>query len=124
MTPASTVAPKRILIADDNRDWADGLALLLKDQGYSVRAVYDGREAVEAAREFKPDVVILDVAMPKMTGYEVSRVFSREAARPVTIAVTGWPRESGKLDAEIAGFDHYLGKGAGPQGILDLLKRI
>ena len=119
-------AGKRVLIADDNRDWADGLALLLKDQGYSVRAVYDGREAVEAAREFKPHVVILDVAMPRMTGYEAGRVFSKEAPgeRPVTIAITGWPRESGKLDAEIAGFDHYLGKGAGPQSILELLKRI
>ena len=117
---------KRILIADDNRDWADGLALLLKDQGYEVRSVYDGREAVEAAREFKPHVVILDVAMPKMTGYEAGRVFSKEAPgeRPVTIAITGWPRESGKLDAEIAGFDHYLGKGGGTQPILELLKRI
>jgi DNA-binding response OmpR family regulator len=122
MTPASTA--KRILIADDNRDWADALALLLKYEGYDVRAVYDGRDAVEAAREFKPHVVILDLAMPRMTGYEVGRAFSREAARPVTIAVTGWPRESGKLDAEIAGFDHYLGKGAGPQGILELLKRL
>ncbi len=122
MTPASTA--KRILIADDNRDWADALALLLKYEGYDVRAVYDGRDAVEAARAFKPHVVILDLAMPRMTGYEVGRAFSREAARPVTIAVTGWPRESGKLDAEIAGFDHYLGKGAGPQGILELLKRI
>ena len=115
---------KRILIADDNRDWADGLALLLKDQGYSVRTAYDGQEAVAAAREFKPEVVILDLAMPKMTGYEAGRIFSKGAARPVTIAVTGWPRESGKLDAEIAGFDHYLGKGGGPQPILELLKRI
>jgi CheY-like chemotaxis protein len=115
---------KRILIADDNRDWADGLALLLKDQGYSVRSVYDGRQAIEAAREFKPHVVILDVAMPKMTGYEAGRAFSKEALRPVTIAITGWPREAGKLDAEIAGFDHYLGKGGGPQPILDLLKRL
>jgi CheY-like chemotaxis protein len=123
MLCAST-AGKRILIADDNRDWADGLALVLADQGYSVRAVYDGREAVAAAREFKPHVVILDVAMPRMTGYEAGRAFSKEAARPITIAITGWPRESGKLDAELAGFDHYLGKGGGPQPILELLKRI
>ena len=48
---------RRILIADDNRDWTDGLALLLKDQGYSVRTAYDGREAIEAAREYRPHVV-------------------------------------------------------------------
>jgi CheY-like chemotaxis protein len=122
----NTSTGKRILIADDNRDWADGLALLLKDQGYSVRSVYDGREAVEVAREFKPHVVILDVAMPKMTGYEAGRMLSKEApgVRPITIAITGWPREGGKLDAQIAGFDHYLGKGAGTQPILELLKRI
>lgn len=117
---------KRILIADDNRDWADALALLLKDQGYSVRTTYDGQEAVAAAREFHPHIVILDLSMPRMTGYEAGRVFSKAApgVRPVTIAVTGWPREGGKLDAEIAGFDHYLGKGGGPQPILELLKRI
>jgi CheY-like chemotaxis protein len=117
---------RRILVADDNADWAATLAQLLKSQGYVVRTAGDGREAVEAAREFRPHIVILDVAMPRMTGYEAARVFSREAPgeRPVTIAMTGWPREGGKLDAEIAGFDYYLGKGAGPQAILDLLKKL
>jgi CheY-like chemotaxis protein len=116
----------RVLVADDNRDWADTLAALLRNHGYEVRATYDGREAVEAAREFQPQVVILDVAMPRMTGYEAGRLFSRAApeVRPVTIAMTGWPREGGKLDAEIAGFDHYVGKGAGAGAILDLLRSL
>ena len=116
----------RVLVADDNRDWADTLALLLRKSGYTVRTAGDGQEAVEAAREFRPHVVILDVAMPRMTGYEAARALRREADpdRPVTVAMTGWPREGGKLDAEMAGFDHYLGKGAGPQAILDLLKRL
>ena len=116
----------RVLLADDNRDWADTLALVLRNDGHDVRTTYDGREALEAAREFRPQVVILDVAMPRMTGYEAGRLFSREApeVRPVTIAMTGWPREGGKLDAEIAGFDHYVGKGAGPRAILELLRRL
>lgn len=117
---------RRVLIADDNRDWADGLALLLTDQGYSVRSAYDGREAIEAAREFQPQIVILDVSMPRMTGYEACRVFSRKPpdVRPVMIAITAWPREAGKLDAEFSGFDHYVGKSADPQSVLELLKRI
>ena len=87
----------RVLVADDNRDWADTLAALLRNHGHEVRATYDGREAVEAAREFHPQVVILDVAMPRMTGYEAGRLFSRAApeVRPVTIAMTGWSRARG-----------------------------
>ena len=86
---------RRILIADDNRDYSDGLGVLLADLGYSVRTAYDGRDAIEAAREFQPHVVILDVLMPGMTGFETGRVFSRHPAqtRPVMIAVTGWPEE-------------------------------
>ena len=114
---------KRILIADDNQDWADGLAVLLADDGYSVRTAYDGRDAIEAAREFQPHVV-LDVWMPRMTGFEAGRVFSGHPSgtRPLMIAVTGWPEESGKLRAALAGFDHYLGKRADSAEILELLK--
>ena len=81
---------RRVLIADDNRDWTDGLALLLKDQGYNVRTAYDGKQAVGAAREFRPQVVILDVCMPHMTGYEAGRALSalRPGERPVMIAIT------------------------------------
>jgi CheY-like chemotaxis protein len=120
-------AGRRILIADDNRDWTDGLALLLKEQGYDVRTAYDGREAVDAAGEYRPHVVILDVSMPRMTGYEAGRVLSQQPAgeRPVLIAITGWPRDSGKLQAEmLAGFDHYLGKSADAANLLELLKRV
>ena len=118
---------RRVLIADDNRDWTDGLALLLKDQGYAVRTAYDGKEAVGAAREFRPQIVILDVCMPNMTGYEAGRALSalRPGERPVMIAITAWPMESGKLQAElVAGFDHYVGKSADPSNILELLKKV
>src|SRR5687767_3028419 len=75
---------KRVLIADDNRDWADGLAVLLEDEGYAVQTAYDGRQAIEAARTFLPHIVVLDIRMPQMTGYEAASVFRRhpESTRP------------------------------------------
>ncbi|HZD20282.1 MAG TPA: response regulator [Burkholderiales bacterium] len=117
---------KRVLIADDNRDWADGLAVLLEEQGYAVRTAYDGREAIEAARIFQPDIVVLDIRMPRLTGYEAARVFHRhpQSTRPILIAITAWAGESGKLRAEMSGFDYYLAKPAEPAEILELLKNL
>ena len=117
---------KRVLIADDNRDWADGLAVLLEEQGYTVRTTYDGREAIEAARTFQPDIVVLDIRMPRLTGYEAARVFHRhpQSTRPILIAITAWAGESGKLRAEMSGFDYYLAKPAEPAEILELLKNL
>lgn len=116
----------RVLIADDNRDWADGLAVLLEEEGYSVQTTYDGREAIEAANTFQPDIVVLDIRMPRLTGYEAARVFRRhpESTRPILIAITAWAGESGKLRAEMSGFDHYLAKPAEPAEILQLLKNL
>ena len=117
---------KRVLIADDNRDWADGLAVLLEEQGYTVRTTYDGREAIEAARTFHPDIVVLDIRMPRLTGYEAARVFHGhpQTTRPILIAITAWAGESGKLRAEMSGFDYYLAKPAEPAEILELLKNL
>jgi CheY-like chemotaxis protein len=117
---------KRVLIADHNRDWADGLAVLLEEQGYAVRTTYDGREAIEAARTFQPDIVVLDIRMPRLTGYEAARVFHRhpQSTRPILIAITAWAGESGKLRAEMSGFDYYLAKPAEPAEILELLKSL
>ena len=114
---------KRILIADDNRDHADTLAVLLADEGYRVRTSYDGRSALEAAREFRPHVVVLDIRMPAMTGFEAARAFSRQAGadRPVLIAITASPAESDQLRATMSGFDHYLGKPVAPGDIIKLL---
>jgi CheY-like chemotaxis protein len=117
---------KRVLIADHNRDWADGLALLLEEQGYAVHTTYDGREAIEAARTFQPDIVVLDIRMPRLTGYEAARVFHRhpQSTRPILVAITAWAGESGKLRAEMSGFDYYLAKPAEPAEILELLKSL
>jgi CheY-like chemotaxis protein len=117
---------KRVLIADDNRDWADGLAVLLEEEGYTVQTSYDGREAIEAARTFQPDIVVLDIRMPRLTGYEAARVFRRHprSTRPVLIAITAWAGESGRLRAEMSGFDLYLPKPAEPTELLALLKNL
>jgi CheY-like chemotaxis protein len=115
----------RILIADDNRDFADSLAKILAGEGYGVRTSYNGREAIEAAREFLPHVVVLDIRMPAVTGFEAARVFSHNSggSRPVLIAVTGWPGESDKLRASMSGFDYYFGKPVAPADIVELVKK-
>jgi DNA-binding response OmpR family regulator len=116
---------KRMLIADDNRDWADSLAMLMANEGFTVRTSYDGREAVEAAQDFRPHVVVLDIRMPNMSGLEAVRVFNRQPpeTRPLLIAISGWPGESDKLRATMAGFDYYFGKPVGPTDIVELVKK-
>jgi CheY-like chemotaxis protein len=116
---------KRILVVDDNRDWADGLAAVLVDEGYSVQTAYDGSEAIVVAGTFRPHVVLMDIRMPKLTGYDAARVFSRhpKETRPMLIAITAWPGESENLQAHTTGFDHYLSKPAEAAEILQLLEK-
>jgi CheY-like chemotaxis protein len=115
-----------ILIADDNRDWTDTLAAILREEGHVVHTAYDGREAVEAATKVSPNVVLLDISMPRLTGYEVARVFrgQSEKTRPVIIAVTGRGRESDQLRGQVAGFDYHLLKPVDPAAILALLASV
>jgi DNA-binding response OmpR family regulator len=117
---------RRILVVDDNRDWADALAVLLLDEGFRVRAAYDGSEALGAAREFRPHVVVLDIRMPNLNGFEAAQVFSRHPSntRPVLIAVTAWPHEAGRQLAARSGFDHYLAKPAAMAEVVELLKKV
>lgn len=119
-------ASRSILIADDNRDWTDSLAAILRGAGYTAYTAYDGREALDTAARALPDVVILDIGMPKLTGYEVARIFDRHprGTRPVLIAVTAWGRESDRLRAQISGFDHHLTKPVDPAAVLRLLRAL
>ena len=109
---ARAAAPGRVLIADDNVDAADSLALLLRSVGYELRVAHDGPEAVGAAAEFRPDVAILDIGLPGMTGYEVARRLRADPGtrRTVLVAATGYGREEDRRMAVDAGFDHYLTK--------------
>ncbi len=99
----------RVLVADDNRDSADGSAMLLRMMGHEVCTAYSGREALAIAAEFLPQIVLLDIGMPETNGYEVARQI-RAAAWGRTmqlVAVTGWGQEEDKRQAEAAGFDHH-----------------
>jgi two-component system, sensor histidine kinase len=107
-----TGLPCRIVVADDNRDAADSLAMLLQVQGYEVTVGYNGAEALQIIRAAAPQVAILDIGMPDMTGYEVAaRIRAQEWGRSIClIAVTGWGQENDKARAASAGFDHHLTK--------------
>jgi signal transduction histidine kinase/CheY-like chemotaxis protein len=103
---------KRILIVDDNRDAADTLGALLGALGANVSVVYTGRAALEAIDTFRPEVVVLDIGMPEMDGYDVARrIRSRaDGAHVLLIALTGWGHHHDKERARWAGFDHHVVK--------------
>jgi CheY-like chemotaxis protein len=101
---------RRILIVDDLRDSADGLAVLLGLFGHRARAAYDGRAALAIADEWRPDVAILDIAMPGMNGYELARRLRAEhpGREILLIALTGFGDDEHRRLATEAGFDHYF----------------
>jgi signal transduction histidine kinase len=107
-----STAPLRILVADDNHDAADSLAVMLRLEGHDVRAAYDGAEALAVAQSFPADVMVLDVGMPKVNGYEAAaRVRQQPWGRDVVlIALTGWGQDDDKRRSREAGFDHHLVK--------------
>jgi signal transduction histidine kinase len=119
-----TTRRRRILIADDNRDSAETLAALLRMEGHEVTSVHDGPVALSVFGELKPDVALLDIGMPGLTGYEVARKMRQVAPRmPLTlIAITGWGQDIDKERAYAAGFDHHLTKPVDPQRLVELLK--
>ena len=122
----SRPAPKsslRILVVDDNRDGADSLAMLLRIMGNDTRTAYDGQEGVEVAGEFRPDVVLLDIGLPKLNGYEACRRIREQpwGKSVVLIALTGWGQEEDRRRSHEAGFDHHMVKPVDPQELMKLL---
>jgi signal transduction histidine kinase/ActR/RegA family two-component response regulator len=117
------VEPRRILIADDNHDAAESLATLLQLRGHEVRTAHDGEEALAAAKVFKPDVVLLDLGMPKMDGYEAARRIRRLAwgRRARLVALTGWGQQQDRQRTREAGFDAHLVK---PVSDVDLFRAL
>jgi two-component system CheB/CheR fusion protein len=103
---------RRLLVVDDNLDAAESLALLLRAQGHEVRRAHSGPEALEIARDFVPEVLLLDIGLPGMDGYEVARAVraDRALARCHVIAVTGYGRDEDRRRSREAGFDHHLVK--------------
>jgi CheY-like chemotaxis protein len=109
---AAAPAGRRILLVDDNRDAADSLALLLGLEGHDVRVAYAGRPAIEVAHEFRPEIAVLDLGLPDLSGYDVARLLRQDPAlgRIELIALTGWGQEEHRKRALEAGFDHHLTK--------------
>jgi signal transduction histidine kinase len=123
--PARTApaASRRILVVEDERISAASLEILLGIKGHEIRSAYDGLEAVSAADEFRPDVVLLDIGLPKLNGYEVAQRIRRQpwGRGMVLIALTGWGQETDRHRSQAAGFDHHLVKPVDPADLVQLL---
>jgi CheY-like chemotaxis protein/two-component sensor histidine kinase len=101
----------RILVADDNRDAAESMSTMLRLMGHDVRTVHDGLQAVDEAAAFRPDVILLDIGMPQLNGYEAARrIRQRWGKRMVLVALTGWGQEEDKHRASEVGFDQHFTK--------------
>jgi two-component system OmpR family response regulator len=110
----------RVLVVDDNRDAADSLKVLLESSNKDVRTAYDGAAALDMATSFLPELVLLDIGMPSMDGYEVAQRLRALplTPRPTLVALTGWGQASDKERASVAGFDHHFTKPVNPDELL------
>ncbi len=117
-------AARRILIADDNYDGAETLGMVLEMLGHEIHLAHSGAEALEVAARCRPDIAILDIGMPDLSGYEVAKRIRHEAwgAKITLIAVTGWGQENDKRMAHAAGFDHHLTKPVDPERLAKLFE--
>jgi CheY-like chemotaxis protein/two-component sensor histidine kinase len=120
---AEASSSHRILVADDSEDNADSLALMLRRLGNEVRTAYGGLQAVEEAKSFRPDVVLLDIGMPGLDGYQAARrIRDHEWGKGVVlIALTGWGQGDDERRANEAGFDHHLTKPLDPTRLREIL---
>ncbi|MGH7170664.1 MAG: hybrid sensor histidine kinase/response regulator [Gemmataceae bacterium] len=123
--PAPT-SSLRILIVDDNRDGADSLAMMLRLMGNEIRTAYDGQQGVEVAEEFRPDVLLLDIGLPKLNGYEACRRLRQApwCKGVVLIAVTGWGQKEDRRRSHDAGFDYHMVKPVAPQALMKMLAEL
>jgi CheY-like chemotaxis protein len=122
--PATVPARRRVLVTDDDADSATSLAMMLEWMGNEVRTAHDGLAAVETAAIFRPDVILLDLGMPRLDGYEACRIREQPWARGVVMAaLTGWSHPEHRTAARLAGFDHYLVKPVEPAAFEELLAK-
>ena len=120
------VLRQRILVADDNRDAAESLAMLLTMMGHEVRAAHDGAEAVAEADEFRPDLILMDVGMPKLDGLQAATQIRSLpwGAAPVIVALTGWGQEADRKRSRDAGCDEHLVKPLDLERLTSLLAQL
>jgi PAS domain S-box-containing protein len=123
--PAPNAAGRRVLVIDDNEDSTDSLGVLLELQGHEVAAAYDAHAGLSAARSFRPDVVLLDIGLPGMDGYEAARRLREEFGKecPLLIAMTGYGQAEDIERSKEAGFDHHLVKPVDEETLARLLEQ-
>ncbi len=116
----------RVLVVDDNVDTVTTLAMLVRESGYDVRTAYDGSTVLEAALDYRPNVVLLDIGLPGMNGYEVAKQIRQQPAlkNSVLVAMTGYGQESDRKSSHDAGFDHHLVKPADFPKVLKILATV
>jgi CheY-like chemotaxis protein len=116
----------RVLLVDDNADLVEMLALVVETAGHEVRKALDGRTAVQAGIDFRPDVVFLDLGLPVMTGFDVARALRRHPAteRAHLVALTGRGQPGDRQQTLEAGFEHHLTKPSDPDAVLQLLAEL
>jgi PAS domain S-box-containing protein len=121
-----TLGPLRILVVDDNVDAASGLAILLKASGHDVHTVHDGLAAVKAASTYLPDLVLLDIGLPGLNGYEVAKCIRRDPVLRdiILVASTGYGQESDRKTSLDAGFNHHLVKPASFEKLQQILATV
>ena len=126
LKPAPLAKSCRVLVVDDNQDAAQSLAMLLEMTGHEVSLAYDGPSAVQEATAFHPDVVLLDIGLPKLNGYEVAQQIRQQDGlkHTVLVALTGYGLESDRKRSHAAGFDHHLVKPADFDEIENILAGI
>jgi CheY-like chemotaxis protein len=119
-TPSTT----RVLVVDDSVDSAETLGELLKIWGHEVKLAFDGKAAIEAARAYKPDVVLLDIGLPEMDGFAVAeRLKAEGTAGRMLIALTGYGEQAHRERARKAGFHHHLVKPVDPEALQKIIGR-
>lgn len=123
---ASFKSSLRVLIVDDNLDGAQSLAMMLKMMGNDTRVAHDGQAGVEAAERFRPQVILLDIGLPKLNGYEACRRIRNQpwGNDIVLVAITGWGQDDDRCRSQEAGFDHHLVKPANLPALTKLLAEV
>ncbi len=116
---------RRVLVIEDNADARDALKFLLEDDGHEVRTAADGPSAIEEARSFQPQIVLLDIGLPGMDGYEVARALRAVAGceRALIVAVSGYGQAEDRARSRVAGFDQHLLKPVAPDRLLEIVRR-
>ena len=121
--PSKKPAGARVLVVDDSVDSAETLGELLRIWGHDVRLAHDGPAAVEAARDYRPDVILLDIGLPGMDGFAVARQLKSEGLQArLLVALTGYGEQTDKQRSQEAGFHHHMVKPVDPDALQKLIR--